>query len=33
MAKTDAERESRRVTVAGIEREIQGELESLGFGA
>jgi len=31
MAKTDAERESRRVTVAGIEREIQGELEFLGF--
>lgn len=33
MAKTDAERESRRVTVAGIEREIQGELAFLGFGA
>jgi hypothetical protein len=31
MAKTDAERESRRVTVAGIEREIQGELAFLGF--
>jgi len=33
MEKTTAERESRRVTVAGIEREIQCELESLGFGA
>ena len=31
MARTTAERESRRVTVAGIEREIQGELEFLGF--
>ena len=31
MAKTAAERVSRRVTVAGIEREIQGELEFLGF--
>jgi hypothetical protein len=29
MAKTDADRESRRVTVAGIEREIQCELELL----
>jgi len=27
------ERESRRVTVAGIEREIQNELAFLGFGA
>jgi len=33
MAKTAAERESRRVTVAGIEREIQDELAFLGFGA
>jgi hypothetical protein len=33
MAKTDAERESRRVAVAGIEREIQGELALLGFSA
>ena len=31
-AKTDAERESRRVTVAGVEREIESELEFLGFG-
>ena len=33
MAKTTAERESGRVTIAGIEREIQCELESLGLGA
>ncbi len=31
-AKTDREREARRVTVAGIEREIQSELKFLGFG-
>ena len=31
MAKTAAERELRRVTVAGIEREIESELEFLGF--
>lgn len=33
MAKTDAEREARRVAVAGIELEIGNELALLGFGA